>query len=49
VELYWDRSPDYWRRAADGSLSMYSRPLEVEAVVMVAEPGAAESSREKAN
>ena len=30
IELYWDRPRDEWPRAADGSLSMYSRRLSLE-------------------
>jgi catechol 2,3-dioxygenase len=29
VELYWDRPPEEWPRAADGSLQMVSRPLDL--------------------
>lgn len=29
VELYWDRDPTVWPRAADGSLVMYTRPLDL--------------------
>src|SRR3954452_13672361 len=28
VELYRDRPPDQWPRAADGELAMYTRPLD---------------------
>lgn len=30
VELYWDRPKDQWPHHADGSLNMYTRPLDVE-------------------
>jgi catechol 2,3-dioxygenase len=30
VELYRDRPPDQWPRAPDGSLAMYTRPLDLE-------------------
>lgn len=30
VELYWDRPPDQWPRDSDGSLAMYTRPLDLE-------------------
>jgi catechol 2,3-dioxygenase len=30
VELYWDRPPDEWPRAADGSLTMFTRPLDLD-------------------
>ena len=29
VELYWDRPKELWPRAKDGSLAMYSRPLNI--------------------
>ena len=29
VELYWDRPKEQWPRAADGSLAMYTRPLDL--------------------
>ncbi len=29
VELYWDRPVNLWPRAADGGLTMYSRPLDL--------------------
>lgn len=30
VELYWDRPKDQWPYHADGSLNMYTRPLDIE-------------------
>ena len=30
VELYWDRPKEMWPRAADGSLAMFTRRLDVE-------------------
>jgi catechol 2,3-dioxygenase len=30
VELYWDRSPDQWPREADGTLAMFTRPLNLD-------------------
>ncbi|EMR01800.1 VOC family protein [Cesiribacter andamanensis] len=30
VELYWDRSPEEWPRLEDGSITMYTRPLNLE-------------------
>src|SRR5579859_5642207 len=30
VELYWDRPRELWPRAADGSLSMFTKRLDVE-------------------
>ena len=36
VELYWDRPRDEWPRGADGQLTMYTRPLNLES--LLAEP-----------
>jgi catechol 2,3-dioxygenase len=33
VELYWDRPEAEWPRDADGNLSMYTRPLDLEALL----------------
>jgi catechol 2,3-dioxygenase len=30
VELYWDRLEDHWPRASDGSLKMFTRPLDLQ-------------------
>ena len=30
VELYWDRPKEQWPRLTDGSLTMYTRPLNLE-------------------
>jgi catechol 2,3-dioxygenase len=30
VELYWDRPKEAWPKNADGSLNMYTRPLDLE-------------------
>ncbi len=30
VELYWDRPEDRWPRQADGSLAMFTRPLDLD-------------------
>ncbi|HET8573851.1 MAG TPA: VOC family protein [Edaphocola sp.] len=30
VELYWDRPTEQWPRYADGSLEMYTRPLDMD-------------------
>ena len=30
VELYWDRPQAEWPRAADGSLAMFTRRLDIE-------------------
>lgn len=37
VELYWDRSPDQWPRSPDGTLAMFTRPLDLEALLQAAE------------
>ena len=36
VELYWDRPPERWPRDASGGIAMYSRPLDLDA--LLAEP-----------
>ena len=33
VELYWDRPQDQWPRNADGSLTMYTRRLDLEGLL----------------
>lgn len=33
VELYWDRPQDQWPRDANGGISMYTRPLDLEALL----------------
>jgi len=30
VELYWDRPKDLWPKNADGSLNMFTRPLDLD-------------------
>ena len=30
VEIYWDKPKDGWPRKADGSLAMFTAPLDVE-------------------
>lgn len=30
IELYWDRPPDQWPKKEDGTLDMYTRPLDLE-------------------
>jgi catechol 2,3-dioxygenase len=39
VELYWDRPTELWPRAADGSLAMYTRSLDLRSLLAEA-PGA---------
>jgi catechol 2,3-dioxygenase len=36
VELYWDRPKEHWPKHEDGSLEMYTRPLDLEALVKLA-------------
>ena len=33
VELYWDRPPDQWPKNEDGSLHMYTRPLDLQGLL----------------
>jgi catechol 2,3-dioxygenase len=33
VELYWDRPQDAWPRDAQGQLAMYTRPLDLDALL----------------
>ena len=33
VELYWDRPKDQWPRAADGSLAMFTRHLDLDGLL----------------
>ena len=33
VELYWDRPPENWPRLPDGSLAMFSRALDLDALL----------------
>lgn len=37
VELYWDRSPDQWPRTPDGTLAMFTRPLDLATLLQAAE------------
>jgi catechol 2,3-dioxygenase len=38
VELYWDRPPSQWPRTPDGTLAMYTRPLDLQS--LLGEPAA---------
>lgn len=40
VELYWDRPSPAWPRDGAGSLAMYSRPLDLEALLATLESAA---------
>ncbi len=33
VELYWDRPPEQWPRTADGELAMFTRALDMDALL----------------
>jgi catechol 2,3-dioxygenase len=33
VELYWDRPKDQWPRTPDGGLAMFTRPLDLDALL----------------
>ena len=33
LELYWDRPPEQWPRAGDGSIAMFSRPLDLDSLL----------------
>ena len=36
VELYWDRPPELWPRQSDGTLAMFTRPLDLGALLKAA-------------
>jgi catechol 2,3-dioxygenase len=38
LELYWDRPRDSWPLTADGSLAMYTRPLDLDALLAETQP-----------
>ena len=33
VELYWDRPKEHWPKKSDGSLDMFTRPLDLESLL----------------
>jgi catechol 2,3-dioxygenase len=33
IELYWDRPRDAWPKSPDGSLAMFTRPLDLDALL----------------
>ena len=37
LELYWDRAPADWPRNPDGTLPMYTRKLDVDALLAEAQ------------
>src|SRR5690606_8551847 len=38
VELYWDRPRELWPRQSDGSLAMFTRPLDLRSLLREAPP-----------
>ncbi len=38
VELYWDRPAEQWPRTADGQLAMFTRRLDIEALLREGDP-----------
>lgn len=32
VELYWDRAKELWPKKSDGSLEMYTKPLDLDSL-----------------
>ena len=45
LELYWDRPRDQWPRTSDGALAMYTRPLDLRALLAEAGDGALDEVR----
>jgi catechol 2,3-dioxygenase len=43
IELYWDRERDQWPRLDDGSIEMYTRPLDVAGLLAESESDGAVS------
>jgi catechol 2,3-dioxygenase len=37
VELYWDRPQEKWPRRPDGRLAMYTRPRDLDSLLVAAE------------
>ena len=37
LELYWDRPKDQWPKGPDGALTMYTRPLDLRALLSESE------------
>jgi catechol 2,3-dioxygenase len=35
VELYWDRPQDQWPKDADGNITMYTRPLDLQGLLAI--------------
>jgi len=38
VELYWDRPQEQWPRNADGTLAMFTHPLDLDSLLNAASP-----------
>ena len=38
IELCWDRVPSEWPRSDDGSLTMYTRPLDLNGLLALLDP-----------
>jgi catechol 2,3-dioxygenase len=38
LELYWDKPRESWPRTPDGKLAMFTRPLDLEALLRGADP-----------
>jgi catechol 2,3-dioxygenase len=36
IELYWDRPRDEWPHKPDGEIDMYTRPLDLQSLLAVA-------------
>jgi catechol 2,3-dioxygenase len=41
VELYWDRPRDLWPRNAEGEITMYTAPLDLDSLLREPEPATA--------
>jgi catechol 2,3-dioxygenase len=38
VELYWDRPKESWPRSPEGGVAMFTKPLDLNALLLTAEP-----------
>ena len=45
IELYWDRPREDWPRSTDGSVTMYTRRLDLEDLLRTAPPGRTRKGR----
>ena len=49
VELYWDRPQEQWPRTPDGGLAMFTRPLDLDALLKEKRPSTSgQEAKEKA-